>query len=633
MTIPEIMGLRTYEQFMRALDSLVVNGQVPAGDIPNAVLAKARATLSPEEFNSLLQRPDADYLRGLDEIHRNNVDELQRNQNLRSTTSQPLASQVPAVRDIDKRRITFAKSKAPSPTGTASDQALLKTLETLGDDPDARVYDKPNTHIGVAYGPQFNQGVADGPKDISPFAIRPIESTFTETPLDAIAPPTATAESLASVQSPVGVPNVFTLPKIPNPMHAQVPRFTITPPAPTITGPTVDDTEALIEELTQGGDLGGVGAGMPLTPSSSPSSAVPTSTPTGIPKSASDLLKELSMSEDMPASNALRKRAARSMPNAQAISKPDMPDLADMYVRKQRTLDAASAPKVVDDDLSDILGDVLDDTPINGTAAPSGPLNVTFGKGRARNPIGTGVASDLGDIEFPTGATATPQGGIKGFFENMFRRGAGTPKSAAATSASVPKTGGLFAPGFGERMKTGFANLTNPQFDWNGATGLKAWGKNIGGLTSAAQGLYGAYRFADALSDTNKAKNASDDIESDILTAAASNPMAAYDLTADQKRLLGELKRGSYDQASLKDLDWEAGLSGALKGGVGGFLSGGALGATVGALAEGLPAAMQGRTAAQERKNAELEALYASLSESDARYRDAKRQKAMQLYY
>jgi hypothetical protein len=110
--------------------------------------------------------------------------------------------------------------------------------------------------------------------------------------------------------------------------------------------------------------------------------------------------------------------------------------------------------------------------------------------------------------------------------------------------------------------------------------------------------------------------------------------MAAYDLTADQKRLLGELKRGSYEDSSdMGSLDWGAGLSGALKGGVAGFLGGGTLGAAVGALSSGVPAAMRGMASEQERKNAELEALYAALSESDARFRDARRQKAMRMYY
>lgn len=268
--------------------------------------------------------------------------------------------------------------------------------------------------------------------------------------------------------------------------------------------------------------------------------------------------------------------------------------------------------------------------------APTDPRTFTFGSGGLR---GTGVSSDAIGLSKPKGVRGMgggTSGGLTGLFGNIFGGGgANNPANARVAGASQARAGrGIFAPGFGAKVQEGLGKLSDPQLNWTKGTGLKAYGHNIGGLASTAQGLYGAYQIADALSENTKAKNTTEDITSDILTAAAGNPMAAYDLTADQKRLLGELKRGSYEDSSdMGSLDWGAGLAGALKGGAAGFLGGGTTGAIVGALSSGVPAAMRGIASEQERKNAELEALYAALSESDARFRDARRQKAMRMYY
>lgn len=346
--------------------------------------------------------------------------------------------------------------------------------------------------------------------------------------------------------------------------------------------------------------------------------------------SSDSLLKALAetrgdTSGETPAMNAFKKKRGRDSYTStmRGIANPDpVTSGGRAPLRMGRTLGASSVPKSPFSGIDGIIGE---DTPTNGLTGVTSPQTVTFGKGKGRHDLLVHTPEAIGSHD-----------DLRSFFRRFGiggSKGSGDPLKAAATG-SAPKTGGLFAPGFGAKVQEGLGKLSDPQLNWTKGTGLKAYGHNIGGLASTAQGLYGAYQIADALSENTKAKNTTEDITSDILTAAAGNPMAAYDLTADQKRLLGELKRGSYEDSSdMGSLDWGAGLSGALKGGVAGFLGGGTLGAAVGALSSGVPAAMRGMASEQERKNAELEALYAALSESDARYRDARRQKAMRMYY
>lgn len=189
----------------------------------------------------------------------------------------------------------------------------------------------------------------------------------------------------------------------------------------------------------------------------------------------------------------------------------------------------------------------------------------------------------------------------------------------------------LFSPALEQKISNGTNNLLNPQFDWNAKKGLQGWGKNLGGYATAINGGIQGIRALSGISDLSKGGDVNSDLQADIVTAAANSPLLYHDLNAEQRQLLGELRRGTYDGKMGLDNLGEVDLLGVLGDTAMGALTGlpgGWIGALVGG-AGGLVNSIIGDLGAeQSRNNAELESLYQAVLDSERQYKDMKKQQA-----
>lgn len=210
---------------------------------------------------------------------------------------------------------------------------------------------------------------------------------------------------------------------------------------------------------------------------------------------------------------------------------------------------------------------------------------------------------------------------------------ASTASTASAASAAPKgklfKKGGFFSKdGAGKSLSGWFGKATSPEFDYNSKTGLQGWGHDLGGWITAANAIgqgYQAIQNIDAISD---ARDASDRIMSDIVSASYASPTIQYDLSPDQLNLLRELRQGAYDSgADLSDIDLLGALSGAGMGvltGIGGGIPGMVVGGIGGLINSGLGDLNN----AQNINNSELEALYQAVQESAQQHNAARKQRA-----
>lgn len=187
----------------------------------------------------------------------------------------------------------------------------------------------------------------------------------------------------------------------------------------------------------------------------------------------------------------------------------------------------------------------------------------------------------------------------------------------------------MFSDDLGNRVKSGLGNLMSPEFDYNLQSGVQGWGQNLGGYANIANVALQGINAAQGLGNLSDAKTETDDLTADIVASAMNNPMVDYDLTADQKQLLSQLRRGTYDSdVGLGDVD----LLGAL-GDVGmGVLTGaagGVPGMIIGGVGGLVNSGIGDLSNAQARKNAELQALYEALQESNQNYGNMRRQRMM----
>lgn len=189
------------------------------------------------------------------------------------------------------------------------------------------------------------------------------------------------------------------------------------------------------------------------------------------------------------------------------------------------------------------------------------------------------------------------------------------------------KEGGAFSKG--GKVGGMLDNLTNPQFDLNDQYQLQGWGKNIGKWSTIGNGLYQGINAAQGLGDLADARDAGQDLVSDIITASYDNPMLSYDLNTEQMDLLRQLRRGTYDDSvGIDDVDLAGTLGGAIKGGLTGFLTGGGVpGAIVGAVGGGANAVIDDLGQARNIDNAELEALLQALESSKQQQNAMKKQR------
>jgi hypothetical protein len=174
------------------------------------------------------------------------------------------------------------------------------------------------------------------------------------------------------------------------------------------------------------------------------------------------------------------------------------------------------------------------------------------------------------------------------------------------------------------------ANVT-PNFGWNKDTGLKMFGKDLGGWTGAGTLGVGAIQGAQALGTLNQLEDAgksTEELLNDIVISANSNPIVNSYLTSDQKSLLRKAKKGdiSTGETSLGDLVPND-LNDVLNIGKGVLMGipGGVPGMIVGGVGSALNSGLEGNLQDTNLQNAELEALLQALEDAEMQYQSMRR--------
>lgn len=229
------------------------------------------------------------------------------------------------------------------------------------------------------------------------------------------------------------------------------------------------------------------------------------------------------------------------------------------------------------------------------------------------------------------GSAASSSGGLgasaAGTGSSAFT-GASKAAGMADDVAGAASKGRFFSPGLGAKIKSGASAIANPQFNWTKQSGIQGWGKNLGGYATTANAVLQGIDAAQGLKNLGDTRDTTEDLISDIIASSANNPMVTYDLSADQMRLLNELKRNSYsNELGLDDVDILGAIGSGATNAITGLLSGGVPGAVVGGIGGLVNSGVDDLNSAQARKNAELEALYAALQESNRNYMDMRKQR------
>lgn len=255
---------------------------------------------------------------------------------------------------------------------------------------------------------------------------------------------------------------------------------------------------------------------------------------------------------------------------------------------------------------------------------PTAPTDISGAVGRAR--AANRAPSPRTGLKPPSSASAASAATGATSAANAASAAANSVDDLAAATA---KSGGLFAPGFTEKLKAGAGGLMNPQFDWNKSSGLQGWGKDLGGYMNIANTAIQGLNAAQGLGNIADAQRSGTDLQSDILVEAMNNPTASYDLSADQQRLLDKLRNGSYDsEIGLDDVNLLGALGNAGMGALTGA-GGGIPGMIIGGLGGLINSGIGDIASAQNRSNAELQALYTALQESNQNYRNMRKQRMM----
>ena len=163
---------------------------------------------------------------------------------------------------------------------------------------------------------------------------------------------------------------------------------------------------------------------------------------------------------------------------------------------------------------------------------------------------------------------------------------------------------------------------------WNKASGLSAGGKNIGKFAPLFQAGMSGIQALQGLSNISNANTDYNTLKSDILSEAMSNPLASYDLTTEQNKLLYDLKKGR--DTTTADI-------GDILNGIGSDLPNTALQALMGGLIGGIPGAIvggvgnlvnsgiTGYSQGQQEQFSQLQNLYNTLMQSGDNYRSMLR--------
>ena len=163
---------------------------------------------------------------------------------------------------------------------------------------------------------------------------------------------------------------------------------------------------------------------------------------------------------------------------------------------------------------------------------------------------------------------------------------------------------------------------------WNKKSGLTAFGKNIGKSAPLFQAGVSGIQALQGLSDISNANIDYNTLKSDILSEAMSNPLASYDLTTEQNKLLYDLKKGR--DTTTADM-------GDILNGIGSDLPNTALQALMGGLIGGIPGAIvggvgnlvnsgiTGYSQGQQKQFSQLQNLSNTLMQSGNNYRSMLR--------
>jgi hypothetical protein len=153
-------------------------------------------------------------------------------------------------------------------------------------------------------------------------------------------------------------------------------------------------------------------------------------------------------------------------------------------------------------------------------------------------------------------------------------------------------------------------------------------------LGNTANTLGGLYQGINALKNINTLSTNDADLQSlqdDIKSSAYSNPMLESYLSANDSRLLRQIRNGSYD-GNVASSNLGNGIGGAVKGlpkaaiaAILGGLAGGGAGAAIQGIGSLVNSGLQGAASGQSNRQAQLQSLYETLQAANQDYRDMRR--------
>ena len=163
---------------------------------------------------------------------------------------------------------------------------------------------------------------------------------------------------------------------------------------------------------------------------------------------------------------------------------------------------------------------------------------------------------------------------------------------------------------------------------WDKKSGLSIRNKNIGISAPVFQAGVSGIQALQGLSDISNANIDYNTLKSDILSEAMSNPLASYDLTTEQNKLLYDLKKGR-DTTTADMNDVLNGIGSdlpntALQALMGGLI-GGIPGAIVGGVGNLVNSGITGYSQGQQKQFSQLQNLYNTLMQSGNNYRSMLR--------
>ncbi len=213
------------------------------------------------------------------------------------------------------------------------------------------------------------------------------------------------------------------------------------------------------------------------------------------------------------------------------------------------------------------------------------------------------------------------------------RRTYGQSEPASGKGNVFNKMGNLFDPTLKNRFKGFGSKLTNPNFNYDMKTGVQGWGKNLGGLYNIGNVAVQGYNALQGLDEMSELRDDTDDLISDIVTSSYNSPTLQYDLNSEQLKLLRELRNDRYNtDVDFGDLDLLGILADFGKGALTGA-PGGIYGALIGGVGSALNSGIEDLQGGISADNAELQALYDAILNSEQQYKQLEKQKAYARLY